>query len=400
MPQVIYAWNYIQWGGAQTYFLSLIRTVRDRFDVVIVLPEGSNEQLLKFIRDEGVRYEFFSPSYDAKPESGIIDRSLSRYRKMRSEAALLKKLKQFDLSNSIVHIELGPWYSLFALVWLSLRTPVFITMHNALGEANPLRKLIWKLKLRVISRFRNFNVFASNRNSKEYFKGLYSDVLFQRIRVTYTNVDAAEVEEVTSAPPERQEMIRRYELPEDRFLVFCVGQFIDRKGRWDFLEAARRAKESDAGLGFVWIANSAPPAADIERALAYGLGRDFRFITSEQIGGRHIELMKLLSVADAFALPSYVEGLPISLLEAMSLGIPSVSTDVNAIPEALIDRETGILIEPGDPEALAAAILDIKRDESLRKQLGENGSEFVTARFTDRIVGRIALEEYEKALQR
>ncbi|HUF05024.1 MAG TPA: glycosyltransferase family 4 protein [Aridibacter sp.] len=398
MQQVIYAWNYLQWGGAQTYFLSLIRTVREEFEVVIVLPEGSSEQLLKFIENEGVRYEFFSPSYDAGRQTGLIGRLKARKRKIRSEAALLGKLREFDLSNSIVHVELAPWYSLFALVWLCLRTKVFITMHNALHTSNPLRKLLWRVKLGTISHFRNFSVFASNEHCRDYFRGLYSEDLFGRITVTYTNVDASEIEAVGAERPERKDICGRYGLPHDKFLIFCVGQFIDRKGRWVFLDAAKRVSERTVGATFVWIANSPPSEADLERARSYGLASEFIFLTSGDVGEEHIDLMRLLSIADTFALASYVEGLPISLLEAMALGVPIISTNVYAIPEAVIDRQTGLLIEAGDPEALACAMIELKNDPQFREKLRTAGRDFVMKRFTDRRVGRIALEKYLEAM--
>ncbi|QQS41973.1 MAG: glycosyltransferase family 4 protein [Acidobacteriota bacterium] len=398
MQQVIYAWNYLNWGGAQTYLLSLIRTVRKEFDVVIVLPEGSSEQLVKFIENEGVRYEFFSPSYDAERHTGVAARLSARIRKIRSEAALLKKLREFDLSNSIVHVELAPWYSLFALVWLCLRTRVFITMHNALDTRNPLRRLLWRVKLRTISHFRNFKVFASNEHSKNYFQGLYSDELFEKIAVTYTNVDASEIETVEAAPPDREAICGKYGLPADRFLIFCVGQFIDRKGRWVFMEAAKRVSERTEDVTFVWIANSPPSEADLERARSYGLGDEFIFLTSGEVGGDHIDLMRLLSIADAFALASYIEGLPISLLEAMALRVPSISTNVYAIPEAVKDRETGLLIEPGDALALADAMAELRNDPELRAELGSRGRDFVMERFTDRQAGRLALERYLEAM--
>ena len=72
------------------------------------------------------------------------------------------------------------------------------------------------------------------------------------------------------------------------------------------------------------------------------------FLSSDQIGTEHVDLFKLLRLADVFALPSYVEGLPISIIEAMALGIPTISTNINAIPEAIKHLETGILIEAGN----------------------------------------------------
>ena len=109
--------------------------------------------------------------------------------------------------------------------------------------------------------------------------------------------------------------------------------------------------------------------------------------------------MELLRCADAFALPSYVEGLPISLLEAMALGVPCVSTRVNAIPEALEDGVNGFLVDPGDSDGLAEAIIKLKRDPELAVRLSSKAAETVEGRFTDAAVAAVALERYENAFE-
>lgn len=396
MRQVIYAWNYLEWGGAQIHLFAIIREVSKTYDVVVVLPRGSDRQLLRFMDELGVRREFFEPAADLSPAGSLFAKIRKHGRKIKSEYAMLRKIEEQGLEDSIVHVELGPWQSLFALVWLSLRTHTFITMHNSLGNVSPLRRLLWKTKLRVISRFRTFHAFASNEDSKNYFRGLYSAEKFRQIPVTYTSVDPLEIETALAEPSDPGALHRKHSLPEEAFLVFCVGQFIDRKGRWVFLEAAREFAEYDKEAVFVWIANSRPPEADLERAAAYGLGDRFRFITSDEVGPEHIDLIRLLRLADLFALVSFQEGLPISLLEAMALGIPSVSTRVNAIPEAVRHEETGLLIEPGDASALAAAFRRLAADPELRRELGEAGRELVLEKFNDRAVARLALETYRK----
>ena len=106
-------------------------------------------------------------------------------------------------------------------------------------------------------------------------------------------------------------------------------------------------------------------------------------MTSEQIGAKHIDLFKLLLTADIFALPSYLEGLPISLLEAMALGIPSIASDVNGIPEAIKHLETGYLIKAGSAVGLASAVRQLKDDETLRAKISKNGREFVLKNFNE-----------------
>jgi glycosyltransferase involved in cell wall biosynthesis len=82
---------------------------------------------------------------------------------------------------------------------------------------------------------------------------------------------------------------------------------------------------------------------------------------------------KLLATADAFILPSYNEGLPMSMLESMAWGLPVIVTPVGGIPEVIIDHQNGLLVEPGIQDQLVAAMQALIRDESLRLSLGAAG---------------------------
>jgi len=399
-PQIIYAWDYVEWGGAQIYFFALIKAVKKEFDVRIVLPEKSDAQLLKFIEALDVSYEFIPTSADSKP-APTLKRKLERHlNKFRSESALIKHLKKYDLKNSIVHVELAPWQALFSLGRLAAKTRVFITAHNSLPPVPKWRYLLWKLKLQAISKFKNFNFFSSNHESKNYFKQFFPREFWEKIKVTYTSVNPLEINEALAAEFDRDALKRKFDIPTGKFLVLCVGQFIDRKGRWTFLEAAKKVSENNKDIAFVWISNSKPSAEDLEKAAEFGLGENFCLITSDRVGKERMDLFKLFRLADVFVLASFVEGLPISLLEAMALGIPSVSTNVNAIPEAIKTRETGMLIEAGDSAGLASAIETLKNDETLREKLSKNGREYVLKHFDEREVARIAIAAYKESLGR
>jgi len=82
------------------------------------------------------------------------------------------------------------------------------------------------------------------------------------------------------------------------------------------------------------------------------------------------EKQRLLDEAAVFVLPSHREGLPIALLEAMSAGLPVVSTNVGGIPDAVRDGEEGLLVAPGDVPALTAAVARLLRDPALGRRLG------------------------------
>jgi glycosyltransferase involved in cell wall biosynthesis len=305
-----------------------------------------------------------------------------------------------NFENSVTHIELAPWQSFLAIRWLCQRSQVFITVHNSVLPIPKLRYLLWKIKFRLLSRHKNFHLFTANQDAKESLKTLVSKEYFDKITVTSANINPSEINEALNSEINRTELKSRYNLPSNKFLVFCVGQFIDRKGRWIFLEAARKLQEKNRDIAFVWISNSKPDEEDLQKAKKFELGENFIFITSDQIGKEHIDLFKLLRLADIFTLPSFLEGLPISLLEAMALGIPSVSTAVNGIPEAIKHLETGYLIKAGSADELASAVQELKGDKILRENLSKSGRRFVLENFNENTVAKIALERYLDALRK
>lgn len=397
-PQkVIYAWNYLEWGGAQVYFLGIASRIKNRTEVKFVFPEKTNQQFINFCDNYGIEYEFIETVADLKPALTLKRKLERHWNKIYGEYSLLKFLKRFDLENSILHIELTPWQSVFSLLSLGRRAKVFITMHNALPPVSKWRFWLWKLKFSLIARSPNFHIFASNRDAKNSLKSYISKEFIEKVKITYTNVNPDEIETAMRAKIAREDVLVKFGLPPDKFLVFCLGQFIDRKGRWTFLETAEKLLQETRELAFVWISNSVLTAEERERIKSYALGDGFFLIKSEDVGTEHLELMKFLRLADIYALPSLVEGLPISLLEAMALGIPSISTDVYAIPEAVKDGETGLLIEAGNSDALAGAIKKLKNDEVWRKKLGRTGREWVLENFNEKKVAEIVFQSYMEA---
>ena len=91
---------------------------------------------------------------------------------------------------------------------------------------------------------------------------------------------------------------------------------------------------------------------------------------------------KLLSTAGIFVLPSYAEGLPMSLLEAMSWGLPVVSSPVGGIPQVVRHQENGLLVEPGDVDNLAASLASLLGDKDQRSRLGEAARETIENHFS------------------
>jgi len=116
--------------------------------------------------------------------------------------------------------------------------------------------------------------------------------------------------------------------------------------------------------------------------------------------GPRSDIPAILAAADVFVLPSLADGLPLALLEAMFAGCPIVASDVGEVRAALAHGEAGILVEPGNPAALAAALDYMLRNPMRAKGLGERAAYQALAEYDiSHMVGRYTAT-YEELLRR
>jgi len=121
-----------------------------------------------------------------------------------------------------------------------------------------------------------------------------------------------------------------------------------------------------------------------------GTGKDENFLKllakSEGINvvflGEREDVKEILQTMDVFALASFYEGFPVSILEAMATGIPVVATDIGGIKEVVSDGETGFLVKPGNPHELAEKIKKLLENQKMRKDFGKAGFKRVKENFS------------------
>lgn len=166
----------------------------------------------------------------------------------------------------------------------------------------------------------------------------------------------------------------RYGVRDGQWLAVVVGALEERKGHAVLLDALAALR--DPRLRVLCAGDGSLRDALPARAAALGLGDAVRFL------GAVDDVADLLAAADAFLMPSHHEGLGVAALEAMAAGLPVVASRVGGLPEAVVDGETGLLVPPADPAALAAAITRLAADPARARELGAAGRARVQARFS------------------
>jgi glycosyltransferase involved in cell wall biosynthesis len=311
---------------------------------------------------------------------------------------MFKAIRSIADSHAVVHVDLAPQQSMRTLLRLCLRYNVFSTAHNSASRHSLLRELWWTVNLRSLTRFRNFRIFCANVETKSYLCKYLPKSYADRVTVTRAAINPEDVDAALEHTQSRSKSLAKFELPNDKTIVLTVGQFVDRKGRWILLDAARQIGLTSSDFQFVWLMPRLPSEEDLKRIEDFGLGKAFRPLLSSAVGEDRESILRFFTCADIFVLPSLHEGLPIAILEAMALGIPTISTNINAIPEAVIHDKTGVLVEAGDAVELAQEILKLKDDPSRRERFSSEARRHVLDNFNERTTGEIGLKEYKAAI--
>lgn len=166
--------------------------------------------------------------------------------------------------------------------------------------------------------------------------------------------------------------------------VLAVARLHPQKGLGYLLQAATLLPD----VRFL-VAGDGPARSELtHQAETLRLGDRFQFL------GERGDVPALLRAADVFVLPSLYEGLPVSVLEAMAAGTPVVATAVGGTDEAVVDGESGILVPPRDPEALANAMREVLSNPPLASKLVGGAKARVGASFSADAVARGVSEVY------
>lgn len=187
----------------------------------------------------------------------------------------------------------------------------------------------------------------------------------RRVEVLTHGIDLAEVR---AAGGSRDAVRRDLGVGADTVVVVTVANLRAEKAYDVLLAAADRVLAQHDDVVFLSVGQG-PMMQEMQRRHSeLGLGERFRFL------GFRDDVSELLAASDVFCLSSRQEGLPVAFMEAAALGVPAVVTAVGGLPDAVLDRESGLLVVPGRPDELAGALSSVIGDSALRRRLADGAS--------------------------
>lgn len=166
-----------------------------------------------------------------------------------------------------------------------------------------------------------------------------------------------------------------------RVSLLFMGRMSQMKGTYDLLDALKCLKTRNYILKLYGDGDT----DKVRRIVELDYMKEYVHINSWV---PYPEAVKIYDCTDVFILPSYMEGLPMTVLEAMGRGIPVLATNVGGIPEIIIDGENGFIVNPGDKRALVEKLEALISDTGLRERMGRKGLEMAKENFSVEIIGK------------
>lgn len=288
-----------------------------------------------------------------------------------SDANWLRKLLRFFWSiidfcyqllvwrPKIVHIHFGwgaSYYRKSVFIVLANLFPVKIVLHCHTGRFN----LLYEEKKTLARRYIHFTIKSANlilvvsEALKSYFDNRLVDIPIYLLNNAVESPDPSQIQRTPKT------------------IILSMGRLGPRKGTYDILQAVPHVIAEIPNAEF-WLAGDGEFDAVENYIVQHKLEQNVRLLGWIQ----DQEKQNCLTQANVFLLPSYFEGTPVAILEAMAYGLPIVSTTVGGIPALISEGEMGFLIEPGDVDAMVEKLLLLLNDEALCQKLGAAGQELI-----------------------
>ena len=358
-PSVLHLIDSFHQGGTERQAVQIVRLLREsgRYNVHVASLNGEG-----VLREEVSRLGFKEiPSY---PLNSFYD---------RNALSQLRRLRAYLREHKIDVIHTHDFYTnIFGTAAAALaRLPARIasrreTVHMRTAAQTFVERRAYNLCHAVVA-----NAEAVRRQL------IKEGVPARKIAVVYNGLDMGRL--APSADGRRDESLASLGLPIEtkrRFVTIVANMRLAVKDQQTFLRAARRVREAVPEAAFVLAGEGELTDSLRAHAAQLGLERDAFFI------GRCGRVAELLAVSDVCVLSSKAEGFSNAILEYMAAARAVVATDVGGACEAVVEGETGYLVQVGDDATMAERIVSLLKDPACAREMGQRGRRVVEQKFS------------------
>lgn len=297
--------------------------------------------------------------------------------------------------------------AILRLAWAMKRKKcLLVHFHDAHSAAvGSVAASLAKVPFRIITRRVDFPLKKNYFSRRKYMKNVDAIIAISEgvkkvlveggvdpvnVEVISSGIDFSSFEEDSSALTSKDYLHREFSFAVDDYLVGIVAHLADHKGHQYLIQATKILKQQAPKIKTI-IVGEGPLSMELDRQAKELDVEDIIFFL-----GFRKDIPKILSSLDLFVLSSHLEGMGSSILDAMASRLPVVATKVGGIPEVVIHGETGLLVPPRNPSALARAILMLYSDKTLSSRLGQKGYELVHRKFSAEAMADKVVRLYEK----
>ena len=354
MARVLYLLYEPAHSGQAVHVASLAWAFKagNRYNPIVACPSG-DAVTLKWLQQAGIT---------------VYPMRMRKFGNLIPMIELTRLLKRESIQILHVHgQEAGIWGRVAARL---AQVPIVVyTPHTIETTKEPLRPFYYLLERALAS----YTDMVISVNEVDRLKLIDLGIVPpDRVVTIHNGIDAQRYDLRIDSIRKREEL----EVGTTSFLIAQIGRLNQQKGLRCLIQAASLVLEKYPKALFLLIGEG-PLEGELRREVEeLGLSQSVRFL------GWRDDVPEILACVDLFVLASLWEGLPYTLLEAMAAGLPVVATDVGGCREVVLDGETGLLVPPRAPEALAQAIMMLLSERNLLQGMAEKGRERVAEHFS------------------
>lgn len=346
------------YGGGEVYLTNLMKELNksDLFEIYTISPDNKE-------------YIAASKKYCEKIFYGF-----ARHGKFLSVGNFLNYIKEAIKINKIVKdctidiIYLNGASGLYLAPFLTLNVKIFAIKHMLIDNPQVwLKKALHIIALKYVQTL----IVISNNHKSQLIK-LLGDSVSEKISVIYNGI-----EEGRFVPSDNDISLERKDV-----IILEIARLTKVKGQELLIESFEILKSKYGNIQ-LWFAGIGTQLETLQAIVNNkNLSDSIKFL------GFIEDTPTLINRSDIIVLPSYNEGLPLSLIEGMAMGKPLISTDIAGIPELIENEINGLLITPGRVDELTLSLSKLIDSKELRIQMGQKGRKLFQEKFTQKMTSK------------